>query len=107
MPLGGEQVGKFEDRYLLRATMGWIRGISIDIVSNNRVRAAATIAFGATNILMVPIDSYLGHRYRLKIIPNGLSFEQHIFIVIDRYLLTKAICLQLFDRCLLVYLMGL
>ena len=41
-----------EDRYLLRATTGWFQGISIGIVSNNRVRAAATIAYCATDMIV-------------------------------------------------------
>ena len=46
----------------MRATMDWFWGIWIGIVRNNIVRAAATTAFRATDIIVkVSIDSYLGH----------------------------------------------
>ena len=59
--LGEQQVGNYEDRYLLRETMGHFRGISIGVVLNNRVRAAATIPYCKTNMIVnVAIDSCLG-----------------------------------------------
>ena len=76
--------------------MGWFWGISIGVVSNNRVRAAATIVYCATDMIVkVSIDNYLGHQHRVKIIPNRLSFEQYLFITVDQYLLIKAIGLQM------------
>ena len=55
-----------------------VPGISIGIVSNNRVRAAATIAYCATDMIVkASLDRYLGHQHSLKIIHNRLvSFEQ-------------------------------
>ena len=62
------------------------------IISNNRVRAVATIAYCATDMLAkVYIDKCLGHQHNLKMTPNRLSFEQHIFIATNQYLLVKAI----------------
>ena len=75
--------------------MGWFRGVSRGVVSNIRVRVAATIAYCATDVLVkVSIDSYLGYRYSLNIFPNRLSSEQYLLITIDRYLLRKAIGFQ-------------
>ena len=72
------------------ATMGWFRGTYIGIVNNNRVGAAATIAYCAIDMIVkVPIDSCLGHQHSLKVIPDRLSFEQYL-ITDDRYLLIKA-----------------
>ena len=62
------------------------------IISNNRVRAVATIAYCATDMLAkMYIDRYLGHQPNLKMTPNRLSFEQYLFIVTKQYLLVKAI----------------
>ena len=62
------------------------------IISNNRVRAVATIAYCATDMLAkVYIDKCLGHQHNLKMTPNRLSFEQRIFIATNQYLLVKAI----------------
>ena len=70
-------VWNYEDWYLLRATMGWFWGIWICVVRNNTVRAAATIAFCATDMIVkVSIHSYLGQQHRVKIISNRLSFER-------------------------------
>ena len=64
----------------MRATMDWFWGMWIGIVRNNIVRAAATTAFRATDIIVkVSIDSYLGQQHTVKIISNRLSFEQYIF----------------------------
>ena len=69
--------------------MGWFWGISMGIVSNNRVRAASTIAYCVADMTVkVSIGRYLGHQH------NRLSFEQYLFITVDRYLLTNAIGLQ-------------
>ena len=90
--LGQQKVGNYEDRYLSRGTIARLRGLSIGIVSNNRVRAVATIAYCATDMLAkVYIDRYLGHQHNLKMTPNRLSFEQYLFIATDQYLLVKAI----------------
>ena len=89
--LGQQQVGNFEDRYLSRGIIARLWGLSIGIVSNNRVRAVATIAYCATDKLAkVYIDRYLG-QHNLKMTPNRLSFEQYLFIATDQYLLVKAI----------------
>ena len=62
------------------------------MVSNNRVRAVATIAYCATDTLAkVCIDRYLGHQHNLKMAPNRLSFEQYLFLATNQYLLIKAI----------------
>ena len=96
MAVGPTIGGNYEDRYLLRATVLSFRGVSIGIVPNNRVRAAATKAYCANDMIMkVSIDSYLGHGYSLKIIRNRLSFEQYL-ITIDRYLLIIATSLELY-----------
>ena len=88
--LGQQKAGNYEDRYLLRGTIARLRGLSIGIVSNNRVRAAAAIAYGETDMLAkVYIDWYLVHRHNLKMTPNRLSFEQYIFIANNQYLLVK------------------
>ena len=72
--------------------MALLRGLSIGIVSNNRVRAVATIAYCATDMLAkVFIYRYLGHRHNLKTSANRVSFEQCLFIVTNQYLLVKAI----------------
>ena len=79
----------------MRATIGWFRGISVGIVSNNRVRAAVTIVYcGTGTIVKASLDSYLEHSHSLKMIPNRLSFEQYRFVTMDRYLMLKAIRLQ-------------
>ena len=50
----------------------------------------ATIAYCAADMLAkVKIDRYLGHQYNLKMTPNRLSFEQHLFIATNQYLLLK------------------
>lgn len=78
----------YEDRHLLLIAMGWFRGISIGIVSNDRVRAAITIISCATDMIVeVIIGSYFGHRYRWKIIPSMLSFEVYYFIARDKDIL--------------------
>ena len=75
--------------------MGWLWGIWICIVRNNTGRAAAMTAFRATDMIVkVSIDSYLGQQHSVKIISNRLSFEQYIFITVDRYLLIKSMGLQ-------------
>ena len=75
--------------------MGWLRGVSIGIVSNNRVRAAAIIPYCATDMIVkVSTDSYLGHQHSFKIIPNRLSFKQCLFVTDDQYLLIRAIGLR-------------
>ena len=64
--------------------MGWFWGISIGMVSNTTVRAAATIVYCATfMIVKVSIDSFLGHQHGVKIISNRLSFEQYLYITDD------------------------
>ena len=88
--------------------MGWLRGVSIGIVSNNRVRAAAIIPYCATDMIVkVSTDSYLGHQHSFKIIPNRLSFKQCLFVTDDQYLLIRAIGLRRYSRCLLGDLIGL
>ena len=83
-------------------------GSSIGIVSNNRVRAVATIAYCATDMLAkVYINRYLGHQHNLKMTPIRLSFEQYLFIATDQYLLDKAIVCDDIDRYLLVKAIGL
>ena len=78
--------------YLSRGTIAQLRGLSMGIVSNNRVRAVATIAYCATDMLAkVYIDTYLGHQHDLNITPNRLSFDQYLFIATSQYLLVKAI----------------
>ena len=89
--LGQQWVGNFEDRYLSRGTIARLWGLSIGI-SSNRVRAVATIAYCATDMLAKAyIDRYLGHQHNLKMTPKRLSFEQYLFIATDQYLLVKAI----------------
>ena len=45
----------------------FFRGISIVIISNNRVAAAATIAYCATDMIVKAyVDNYLGHELVLK-----------------------------------------
>ena len=67
--------------------IGWLRGISIGIVSNNnRVRAAAAVPCSATDMVAkVSIDSYLEQQHSLKMIPKRLSFDQYL-ISIDPYI---------------------
>ena len=49
------------------------RSIPLGIVRNNSVRTAATIAYRAIDMIVkVSTDSYIGHRYSLKIIRNRL-----------------------------------
>ena len=60
--------------------MAWVWGIWICIVKNNTGRAAATIAFPATEMIVtVSIDSYLGQQHSVKMFSNRLSIVQHIF----------------------------
>ena len=67
--------------------MGWFWGIWICIVRNNTGRAAATIAFRATDIVVkVSIDIYLGQQYGFENVSNRLSFERYIFVTVDRYI---------------------
>ena len=67
------------------------------IVSSNRVRAVATIAYCATDMLAkVYMDRYLEHQHNLKITPNRLSFDQYLFIATSQYLLVEAIGVQLY-----------
>ena len=69
----------YEHRYLSRGTIPRLRGLSIGIVSNNRVRAVTIIAYCATDMLAkVYVDRYLGHQHNLKMTPNRLSFEQYL-----------------------------
>ena len=76
------------------ATTGWFWGIWISIVSNNTVRAAATLAYRAIDMIVkVSIDSYLDSN-SVKTISNRLSFEQHIFTTVDQYVLMKVMGLQ-------------
>ena len=49
--LGQLKVSNYEDRYLSRGTTARLRGLSIGIVSNHRVRAVATLAYCATDML--------------------------------------------------------
>ena len=68
-----------------------LQGLSIGIVNDKRVTAAATIAFFATDMLWkVYINRYFGHQPFLKITPDRLPFEQYIFIGTNQYLLVKA-----------------
>ena len=93
--LGQQQVGNYEDRYLSRGTIARLRGLSIGIVSNNRVRAVTTIAYCATDMLAkVYMDWYFRHQHDLKMTPNRLPFEQYLFIATNRYLLVMAIGLR-------------
>ena len=95
--LGQQKVGNYEDRYLSRGTIARLRGLSIGIVSSNRVRAVATITYCATDMLAkVYIDRYLGHQHDLRMTPNRLSFEQYRFIATNRYLLIKCIVVRLY-----------
>ena len=58
--LGQQQVGNYEDRYLSRGTIARLRGVSIGIASNTRVRAVVTIAYCAAHMLAkVYIERYL------------------------------------------------
>ena len=69
--LGQQYVGIYEDLYLLRGTTARFRGLSIGIVSNNRVRVVATIAYCAADMLAkVYIDRYLGHQHNLNMTAN-------------------------------------
>ena len=73
-------------------TTARLRGLSIGIVSNNRVRAVATIAYCATDTLAkVYIDRYLGHQHNFKITSNRLSIDQYLFIATSQYLFVKAL----------------
>ena len=75
--------------------MGWFWGVWICIVRNNTSRAAATIAFRATDMIVkVSIDNYLGQHHSVNVISNRLSLEQYILITVDPYLLIKAMGLQ-------------
>ena len=59
--LGQQYDGSYEDRYLSRGTIARLRGLSIGIASNNRVRAVSTTAYCATDMLSkVYIDRYPG-----------------------------------------------
>ena len=74
--------------------MDWFWGIWISIVSNNTVRAAATLAYRAIDMIVkVSIDSYLDSN-SVKTISNRPSFEQHIFTTVDQYVLMKVMGLQ-------------
>ena len=76
----------------MRGTIARLRGLSIGTVTNNRVRAVATIAYCATDMLAkVYIDWYLGHQHILKMTPNRLSFEQYLFFATNQYLVVKSI----------------
>ena len=83
-------------RYILRATMVWVQGTSIDVEGNNSTRAAASIIayFSSDWIVKVSIDSCPWHRYSLEIILNRLSYEQYLWIAIYRYVLIHAIGFQ-------------
>ena len=64
-------------------------------MSNNRVRAVATIAYCGTDMLAkVYVDSYLGHQHNLKMTPNRPSFKQYLIIATNQYLLVKAISVR-------------
>ena len=93
----------------MRGTIARLRGLSIGIVSNNRVRAVATIAYCATDMLAkVYIKRYLGHQHNLNMIPNRLSFDQYLFIATSQYLLVEAIGVRRYiDRYLLFNVLGL
>ena len=98
-------MGNYEDRYLSRGTIARLRGLWIGIVSNNSVRAVATIAYYATDMLAkVYIDRYFGHQHNLKMTPNRLSFDQYVFIVTSQYLLVKVMGCDDIDRYLYVLL---
>ena len=89
--LGQQYVSNHEDRYLSRGTIARLRGLSMGIVSNNRVRAVASTAYCATDMLAkVYIDRYLGHQHYSKMTPNRLSFEQYLLIATSQYLLVKS-----------------
>ena len=61
-------IGNYDDRYLLRATIGWVRSISIGIERNNRISAVATIAHRATDArINVSIDRYLRYEQSFEI----------------------------------------
>ena len=84
--------GNYEDRFLSRGTIARLQVLSIGIVSNNRVKAVATIAYCATDMLAkVYIDRHLGHQHTLNMTPNRLSFKQYLYITANQYLLVKAI----------------
>ena len=88
--LGERYVGNYEHRYLSRGTIARLWGLSIGI-SSNRVRAVATIAYCATDMLAkVYIDRYLGLQYNWKMTPSRLLFEQYLSIATNQYLLVKA-----------------
>ena len=56
-----QQVGDDRYRYLFRAITGRFRGVSIGIESDNGTRAAAAVAYCASDgIVKVSSDSYLG-----------------------------------------------
>ena len=75
----------YEDRSLSRITIARLRGLSIGIVSNNRIRAVATIAYCATGVLTkMYVNRYLGHQHNFKMTPNRLSFEQYLFIATNQ-----------------------
>ena len=58
-------------------------------------QAAATVAIRATGMIVkVSIDRCVGQQHSMKIISNRPSFEQYIFVAVDRYLLIKAIGFQ-------------
>ena len=98
-----------------RGTIARLRGLSIGIVSNTRVRAVATIfycatiAYCATDMLAkVYIDRYLEHQHNLNATPNNrLSFDQYLFIATSQHLLVKAIGYNDIDRYLLLNAIGL
>ena len=88
----GEGPRNCEYRYLLRVTIGGTRGVSIGIVSKDRVRTAAMIAYCVASMLVqVFIGCYLGHQLRhqlsLKMILSmlrRLSFEQYLYTTEQR-----------------------
>ena len=50
------------------------------------------MAYCATDTLaMAYIDRYLRHQHNLKMTPNRLSFEQHLFIATNQYILLQAL----------------
>ena len=49
--LGQQQIRIYEDRYLSGGTIARLWGLSIIIVSDNRVIAGATLAYCATDML--------------------------------------------------------
>ena len=74
-----QQVGDDGYRYVLRATMGWFRGVGIE--RNTRTGTVATIAYCASDrIAKGSIYSYLELQYCLKVTLNRLSYKQYLCI---------------------------